>query len=49
MHGYDVNHPTSKGTCFILNPEEIVKMDEIELIDIYNILERELGLTNENN
>ena len=48
MHGYDVNQSTSKGTCFIHNPEEIVKMDEIELVDIYSILERALRLTNEN-
>jgi len=44
MHGYDVNDVSSKGTC-ILSAEEYEYIDNIKLTDIYDILKRELGIS----
>lgn len=43
MHGYDVNHHSSKGTCLV-ESNEIKKIEEIELRDVYRILKTELEI-----
>lgn len=46
MHGYDVEHFSSKGTCLV-ESKEIKKIEDIELRDVYRILKTELEI-NEN-
>lgn len=43
MHGYDINHFSSKGTCIVESHKGKI-IDDIELCDIYDILKTELEI-----
>lgn len=43
MHGYDVNHYSSKGTCIVESSEDSI-VEDIELRDLYGILKKQLGI-----
>jgi len=43
MHGYDVNHFSSKGTCFV-SSKKYEYSENIKLTDVYNILKKELNI-----
>jgi predicted AlkP superfamily pyrophosphatase or phosphodiesterase len=43
MHGYDINHFSSKGTC-IVSANEFDYCESIKLTDVYQIIKKELNI-----